>query len=269
MRLLFHTVSVLLMCACNLSQAAAPTPTATPPPTSTPWATAQAADSILYAWRTIAPGLEERLYVPDGNGLAQMMSLRIDPNHYTFRVHYRSGAPLTLRGWREQLPDATVIINANFFTPEYTILGLVVSDGTVYGQPYLDRGGMFAIQNGSPRVRSNIAEPYIGEPLEHAAQAFPMLVLDGQSAYQNARDTARSRRTVIGQDSRGHIIIMATPLLGLSLPDLSAYLPTTDLNLVNAFNLDGGGSTMMWIAPTHYALSSLDAVPAVIAVYPR
>jgi uncharacterized protein YigE (DUF2233 family) len=256
---------MVLVGACNLSQAASPTATPTPSPTATPVSDI----SLVETWQPIAPGLEERLYIPNGDGVTQLLALRLDPQHYTFRVHYRPGEPLSLRGWRDLLPDAAVIINANFFTPEHTILGLLVSDGVVYGQPYLDRGGMFAIQNSIPRVRSNIAEPYQGEALEQAAQAFPMLVLDGAVAYQNPRDTRRSRRTVIGQDTSGRIIMLATPFLGLSLPDLSAYLPTTDLNLTNAFNLDGGGSTMLWIAATNYLLPSLDAVPAVIAVYPR
>jgi exopolysaccharide biosynthesis protein len=78
-----------------------------------------------------------------------------------------------------------------------------------------------------------------------------------------------SRRTVIGQDTTGRIIIMATPFLGLTLLDLSAYLPTTDLNLVNAFNLDGGRSTLMYIRSPEYILNSVDAVPAVLAIYPR
>ncbi len=267
--MLFQGMSLVLLCACNLSLAAMPTATPPPSPTPPPTITPVSENSLLDSWRGIAPGLEERLYVPNNDAVAQLLAVRIDPNTYTFRVHYRPGEPRTLSAWRDVLPDAAVIINANFFTPEYTILGLLVSDGNIYGQPYLDRGGMLAIQNGIPRVRSNIAEPYQGEALDHAAQAFPMLVLDGAAAYQNPRDTRRSRRTVIGQDTSGRIILMVTPFLGLSLPDLSAYLPTTDIAFQNAFNLDGGGSTMLWLAAMDYMLPALDAVPAVIAVYPR
>lgn len=41
---------------------------------------------------------------------------------------------------------------------------------------------------------------------------------------------------------------------------------------MNAFNLDGGGSTMLFLAAPgepEYSLPSFDPVPAVLAVYPR
>jgi hypothetical protein len=218
------------------------------------------------------PGLEQRTYVPDGNALAQLVVLRIDPAYYTFRAHYRPGDALNLDQWRETLPDAAVIINANFFSPAEIIQGLLVSDGISYGQTFTDRGGMFLVLNGAPRVRSNLLEPYWGEPLEQAVQGFPMLVTNGQTAEIRDASNRTSRRTAVGQDSQGRIILMATPLLGLGLLDLSAYLPTTDLGLVYAFNLDGGGSTMLSIrAPGHrdYTLPAFDAVPAVLAAYPR
>jgi len=44
------------------------------------------------------------------------------------------------------------------------------------------------------------------------------------------------------------------------------------MNLVNALNLDGGGSTMMYLnanGTPEYIVTSLDPVPAVLAVYTR
>jgi exopolysaccharide biosynthesis protein len=60
---------------------------------------------------------------------------------------------------------------------------------------------------------------------------------------------------------------MATPFLGLSLAELSAYLPTTDLNIVTALNLDGGGSTMMSVNPQGFSIPSFDPVPTILAIY--
>jgi hypothetical protein len=225
-------------------------------------------------WETLMPGLERRTYQP-GNALSQLLVIRIDPNLFTFRAHYQPGAPLNIRGWRDALPDSVAFVNANFFDTEAQILGLLVTDGAAYGQSYYDRGGTFLVQNGVPRVRSNLIEPYYaGEPIEQAVQAFPMLVQDRQQAYANTRDQDISRRTVVAQDGVGRILLMVTPLGGLNLVDLSAYLPTTDMDIVNAFNLDGGGSTMMSLAPTNnpagqMSLGSFDPVPAVLAVYPR
>jgi exopolysaccharide biosynthesis protein len=222
-------------------------------------------------WTTIAPGLEQRTYIPYDNALAQLLVLRIDPSQYTFRVHYRPGEALSLDEWREQIPNAAAFVNANFFDAGSNIVGLLVTDGIVYGQSYQDRGGTFLVQNGVPRVRSNLAEPYTGEPLEQAAQAFPMLVQDGVAAFTGGQPDRATRRTVVAQDANGAILLMVTPLVGLRLDELSAYLPTTDLNITNALNLDGGGSTMLYHQGinTPLTMPSFDPVPSVLAVYSR
>jgi hypothetical protein len=223
-------------------------------------------------WESLAPGLERRTYHPGGDyPLTQLVALRIDPTIYTFRAHYRPGEPLNLQGWRDNLPGAVAFVNANFFDPQGIALGLIVADSVVYGQPFPGYGGMLQVQNGQVRVRSNIVEPYAGEPLEQAVQAFPVLVTNGQALYVNTRGDRISRRTIAGQDSGGRIILMITSsFVGMRLVDLSNYLPTTDLNLMTAVNLDGGGSSMMAVnVPTQFQIPSFDPVPAVLAVYAR
>ena len=99
-----------------------------------------------------------------------------------------------------------------------------------------------------------------------------MLVLAGYAAFTDIILDRSTRRTIVAQDSSGRIILLATPVLGLTLRDLSAYLPTSDMNIVTAFNLDGGRSTMMVIHTagiSETVVSSIDSVPAVLAVYPR
>ncbi len=225
-------------------------------------------------WETLAPGLERRFYHPGGDyALTQFVALRIDPARYSFRVHYRPGDPLSLARWREALPGVVAFVNANFFNTQNQALGLVVADGVAYGQAYQDMGGMLQVQNGGVRVRSTILEPYAGEPLEQAAQAFPMLMTNGAASFDNPQNDRISRRTVVGQDTQGRIVLLATAsLMGMKLVDLSHYLASTDLDLVNAVNLDGGGSTMLALdAPGQpsYQVLSLDSVPTVLAVYPR
>lgn len=234
-------------------------------PTSLPTQVDSAANNS--AWEIIAPGLEQRLYVPQDNEVLAMLALRIDPAQYDFRAHYSQGNPSGLGEWLDQLPEPIALVNANFFDPQNNILGLLISDSQIFGSSYRNRGGTFGILNGIPTVRSNSVQLYTGEPYTQAVQAFPMLVANGVQAYNNTRDRRGSRRTVIGQDEQGRIVLMATPTLGLSLYELSEYLPTTDLGLVNAFNLDGGGSTMMWIADSDTRVFSFDPVPAVLAVY--
>ncbi len=258
LRAAFLLVALWLLSGCMLALQT-PTPAPTPAPVDN------------NGWQTLAPGLEQRAYQPGGNVLGQVWALRIDPALYVFRAHYRPGEPLSQAGWQAELPDAAAFVNANFFHADHTILGLLVADSMVYGSSLQGRGGTFQVQNGLPRVRSNIAEPYQGETFEQAVQAFPMLVLNGQTAYVPTPQERVSRRTVVAQDTQGRILLMVTPLTGLTLEAISAWLPTTDMGIVNALNLDGGGSTMLYASGEGQPLRlpSFDPVPAVLAVYPR
>jgi exopolysaccharide biosynthesis protein len=225
--------------------------------------------ALSEAWQMVTPGIEVRVITPPQAVLAQMIVVRLDPARVQFRVHYQPGQPRSIGQWQAELPNASVIVNANFFTPEHLITGMLVSDGQVYGRSFTDRGGMFSIQNGQPVIQSLTAQPYDGRFLEQAVQAFPVLVLNGAAAYQRSTDTRASRRTVIGMDSQGRVLLLVTPGIGLGLYDLSQYLAAADLDLVTAFNLDGGRSTMLALRDISYVISSIDAVPAVLAVYLR
>lgn len=219
-------------------------------------------------WLELAPGLEFRIDQPPGQAFTQFHVLRIDPALFEFRAHYSPGQPKTLTEWQAAAPQAVAIVNANFFSGSFLAQGLLVIDGIVQSPSYRGYGGTFDIVGDMLRIRSNLIDPYQGEFLDQAVQGFPMLVLDGQAAYISSRPDRNTRRAVIGQDRAGRIILMATPLLGMTLTNLSAYLPTTDLELVSAFNLDGGGSTMMAVAGLDNPIFSFDPVPVILAVYP-
>lgn len=258
-------LSSLITAASLLSGCLQPTvPPATPLPTSI------AESNAPVEWETLAPGLERRTLSP--SLLAPFTVLRIDPAVYTFRVHYRPGEPLTVSEWAQLIPDAVVFVNANFFDRQNHVLGLLISDGIAYGTAYSDRGGMLMVEGDSVGIRSTITEPYQGEAFDQVVQAFPMLVTDGIGSFTSNQADRASRRTVIGQDSAGRILlIVSTSLFGMRLTELSAYLPTTGLDLVNAFNLDGGASTMLNLnmGVNSMQIPSFDPVPAVLAVYPR
>lgn len=239
-------------------------------PSSTRLAPTESGARSASGWQTFAVGLEWRVYLPNNDETARLNVLRINPALYRFRAVYRDREPLNLTAWRQLEPNAAAIINANFFDASSRALGLVISDGKVYGSAYRDRGGTFAVQDGWPAVRANRSQPYDpGEALEQAVQGFPLLVEKGEPAYFNRSFARRTRRTVIAEDRDGSILFMVSPFLGLSLADLSAYLPVTDLNIETAFNLDGGGSTMMAVPGIDYAQPAFDSAPTILALYPR
>jgi len=255
-------VKALILVGCNLTSLPGFTPQ---PPTPILTATPSAAPG----WGWAALGVETRTLIPPGLGpLSQVILYRFDPAHVTFKAHV-AGVPLRSGEWRTALPNALGSVNANFFTPENIPIGLVVSDGGVIGASLVNRGGMFQVSNGVARVRSLIEEPYNGELLEQAVQGFPMLVVNRQPIYQEPRVDRTSRRTVVAQDSAGRILILITPLLGMTLNEAAAFLSADgELDIVYALNLDGGGSTLL-VAPNGVELPSFDPVPVVLAFYTR
>lgn len=227
--------------------------------------------TITYdAWRTVISGIERRDLDVSRVGDRAMHIVRLDPHRVTFRVHYRPGTPLMLPGWVEALPTAAVIVNAAFFDDTDHVVGLLVSDGQAYGTSFVDFGGMFQVDAAGVRVRSLVAEPYQGEALTQAVQAFPMLIeVDGVLARQDAGFERPSFRTWIGQDRAGRIVIGVTHQM-ISLADLQTWLIDSDLDLHIAFALDGGRSTGLLVnVPGHDEMyPAFDRLPSVIAIYP-
>jgi exopolysaccharide biosynthesis protein len=227
------------------------------------------------SWQVIAPGIEYRNMTIrlDGSRSVRAILVWLDPAWITFRVHYSPAASYTISGWREQLPGAAIIVNGGFFDADDYALGMLVSDGRVYGQSYSGFGGMFQVDTGGlARVRSLVTEPYQGEALSQAVQAFPMLIeTPGVRAPQDGGFDDRSRRTLIAQDSAGQIIVVVIPRQFISLNDLQTWLLASDLDVQIALALDGGRSTGMVINTPGYSAvyPSLDKMPDVIAVYAR
>lgn len=249
---------ISLLSACQLRNLVEPaTPSPHPP---APTDTAQ-------GWTELAPGLQLHRSLSTGSLLGQLLALRVDPHHYRLRAHYQPGRALGLDDWLEALPGVVAFINANFFEGNLHINGLLVADGVAHGQPWLSRGGTLLVRDGLPQLRPSREQPWRNAPPQQAVQGFPMLLLDGAQAYRGRSSLAR--RSVVALDSRGHVLLLATPLLGITLADLSAWLVASDLDIVSALNLDGGGSTLFYVStePATHILS-LDAVPALLAVWP-
>jgi uncharacterized protein YigE (DUF2233 family) len=258
---------LLLAPGCTLTRATIPPPT--PTPTSAP--TPVSGDG----WETVRPGIEQRTARVPGQGPfgAQAMIVRVDPALATFQVAYQPGDPLSLSEWRTALPGAAVIVNGGFFDEFSRALGLVVSEGQAYGQSFSGFGGMFQVTGAGPRVRSLVSEPYLGEPLWHAVQSFPMLIeAGGVLAPRGDGFDVPARRTIIAQDGAGRILLIVTPLSEVSFSAAQDWLLSADLDVRIALALDGGRST--GLALDHVEgpddlYPAFDRLPSVIAVFPR
>lgn len=251
---------------CTLARAASkapptPIPSPTPAPSVTP-------DTD---WQTMAPGIERRhdqVRLDSGVRFTAILA-RVDPTQVALRVHYSPGAPLRLDEWRARLPEAALIVNGGFFDAADHALGLVVSNGQAFGRSFSGFGGMLQVDGAGTRVRSLVGEPYMGEPLLQAVQAFPMLIeVGGAPAPHGDGFREVARRTVVAQDRAGRILFVVVPGSFVSFADLQAWLLAGDLDLWAAFALDGGRSTGMYLAGvTDEMYPAFDQLPVVIAAY--
>ena len=129
-----------------------------------------------------------------------------------------------------------------------------------------------AVAPAGVEVRSLETEPYDpSEPLTAAVQSFPLLIKPGGLLGYPEEDGIPSRRTVIGQDTQGNILVILCPNGTFTLHALALELLESDLDLDVALNLDGGTSAGLWVASgkAEIKIPSLVAVPAVILIDPR
>jgi uncharacterized protein YigE (DUF2233 family) len=197
--------------------------------------------------------------------------VRFDPGGVRFRVHYDPAAPLSVNGWAERL-RSLLLVNGGYFTPENQTACLLVSDARVWGVPYGDFAGQFAVSaSGQVSVRWLTARPYDpAEPLAQAVMSFPVLVKPGgvMGFPADADEGTRARRTVVAQDFNGRILFIVAPRGALSLHEMAVFLAESDLEIDVALNLDGGYSTGLWLnaGGQSVEIDSLVPVPSIISV---
>ncbi len=226
------------------SGAAIPTlmPTSTGLPASPPVATAPPADS---GWLPAAPGVETRHLRAVAAGRETALSIvRIDPQQVRFRVGYAPETPLPLATWAERA-GAQVAINGGFFDADGRSVALLVHDGQLEGSSYVGQGGMFAVSpEGAVWLQSLADSPFDpAVPLAQALQGWPMLVKPGIGASYQAEDDDRARRSALGLDRSGSVLLIVASAPVFTLREFSAWLAASDLELESAVNLDGGSSS--------------------------
>ncbi len=242
-----------------------PIPNLQPPtPTLAPTATANP-----NGWQTIQPGFEKRLFeTVDAEGVLtqRIKVIRIDNSLHRFEIAYKPQNPQSIQAWQTQL-NASLIINGSFFTPEYIATGAIIIDGVASGQSYGDFAGMVVINDGRLQIQDLAERPYsVSDPIDFGIQTFPVLVKrGGQVGYTEPGEAAR--RSVIGVDENGRILIIITEFGAYSLAEMSRWLVNSDLAVDIALNLDGGNSSSLAVVGEDTV--GFLPIPNVIAVYPK
>lgn len=231
-------------------------------------------------WQSLEAGVELReidVAVDPERPVERLRIVRLDPNQVEFRVRYSPGDPKMISTWGAET-GSLLVVNGAFFLPEDEgggTIGLLVSDGQSWGTLLDSYAGMFAVAaSGDVSVRWLEESPYDPqERLAQAIQSFPILVKPGgvMGFPAEADDGTPARRTVVAQDGDGNVLFIVAPRGYLSLHELAVFLAESDLVIDVALNLDGGGSTGIWLAAAdaRVEIDSFTPVPSAISVQRR
>ena len=209
-------------------------------------------------WKRIEPGFEFAKYelgeVP-AVIRPEVYLLKFDPKFYSF-------LPVAAEATGEDKPPAADVrtltrkvggvagINANFFDEKGEPLGLLIVDSTQAHK--LHRGGrvltgIFAIRSsGEPLIAHR--DSFRADGVAMAIQAGPRLVENGKPVDVSAEDDS-SRRSGIAITKNNQVILYATVLRfpGATLANIQTMLLDPTLGVDQALNLDGGGSSQLFI----------------------
>ncbi len=224
-------------------------------------------------WRVVTPAIEHMLLQGHSNAFDELLIVaRVDLQRAALRVLYDPQSPRTTRDWQIEA-GATLVINGGFFDEANRTTGLLISDGQVFGRTYRGFGGMLSLRDGRPLLQWLRIHPYRFDPaIEQAVQSFPMLVVDSQRVEGISDNGQRNRRSFVAMDRDGYLLLGVTQMAQWTLTDLADFLATSpELRVAQALNLDGGGSSGLWLDSSLSGLSmnSFEQVPAVIAIFDR
>jgi len=235
-------------------------------------------------WITLQPGLELRRarFNRKDRLLSRfnLIALRVDPEKMRLRMIHvpAKQLPQTDIETLAQSTGAIALINASYFEPDFKVMGLLVCDEQRIS-PMRKEGnihhGVFYLHDNRAFLehRTNFSEPKV----EQAFQACPWLISDGEAQHRFRNANIGTRRSAVGVDKKGRVILAATDALlgGLSLPELAGFLAKPESEggfaLWRAINCDGGTSTQMLLNHPRESLTirSTMRVPAYLGVFAR
>jgi uncharacterized protein YigE (DUF2233 family) len=140
-------------------------------------------------------------------------------------------------------------VNGNYFHPDRTSLGLVISDGATIHPPERARllSGILAV--GDKRIAlQRFSEFKPGEKLRQALQCGPFLIDHGKPVPGLNATAVATRTVVLGNGKNEWALLICEPVTLAEMAEiLTADIIFPELKIDRALNLDGGSSTGMWV----------------------
>lgn len=207
-------------------------------------------------WQPVGAGIEYRHVLRDG---VDAHLIRVDLDEPSLAVVATAAAErgLTVSGFA-QGRGAAVAINGDYFDPALEPLGLAMGDGEVWARADERVRRQEVVGVGPGRVRIFARERPLRAPkrwMTGAVAGWPMVVEDCRpvAALPGSDHFTRAPhpRTAVGLSRDRRTLLLAVAdgrredVPGLTLPELAALL--VEAGACTALNLDGGGSSALWL----------------------
>jgi hypothetical protein len=168
-------------------------------------------------------------------------------------IRFAAGDGLTATSALAAPTRAIAAVNGGYFTKEAKPSGWLRIDGADLGAARPRRDAAIAV-GARGRIRIGRCAELDRDETRHALSAGPLLLRDGRAApiqgWPDGHALQRHPRTAVGLTARDELLLVTvagrTPqAAGMTCPELAELMSA--LGCVAAMNLDGGGSTTMWI----------------------
>lgn len=214
---------------------------------------AQTPDAAASAWthEVVAVGVTLRTTALEIGGFPQTVSL-LEVAQSPRGARLALAAPGRFAGTTNigLARHAVAAVNGGFFDKKGTNVGVLRIGGIDHGRPHPHRtAGVVIDGTGRAAIRADASTKFAGE--QNVMTAGPLLVQKGD-VVPNAAGWSKARhpRTAIGVRKDATVLLVTidgrtSASRGVTLRELAAFM--VRLGARSALNLDGGGSTTMWV----------------------
>ena len=213
---------------------------------------------VLSGWRTVAPGVEYARAAGEGEDIH---AVRIDLDHAAIRVIATNSGERGLRVSEfAKKTNAIVAINANYFDEKMQPLGLAAGPCGVWpGAKDTARWGVVGVGRGRASIlpqKDILKRPSTwmksvvsGWPLL-ARQCEPLTAGELPGSDRFTRSPHARSAVGLSRDRKKLVIVAAdgrrNGVRGLTLARLAEFM-VEELGACTVMNLDGGGSSALWV----------------------
>lgn len=215
------------------------------------------ATSAVADWETVAPGVDYQHIV---RGTIDVHVTRIDLRHPNTKViaSRKSDRGLTVSDFAKKT-KAIVAVNADYFDPQLQPIGRSMGACGVWwrGSKVPRKQGLVAVGAGRAEIQKNTQKTKSW--MRGAVSGWPMLVEDCEVLPELPGSDPFTRaphpRTAAGVSRDGKTLFLVVAdgrregVPGMTLPELAEFF-VSELQACRVMNLDGGGSSAMWVRDT-------------------